>query len=147
MNALLHSPAEIARQMLVDGGLAQDTQLGDWQIWSTNEHDSPDRSITVYDTTGTEDGRVMVTGELQDHFGLQFRIRTDVHPVGALKAKLLRDFISESIRDKWVTVDDQAYVVHSLNRIGNILYLGADAPNSKRRLFTVNATISLSRLL
>ncbi len=140
-----NSPAEIARQLLVDLGIgvAPATPPSDWMAYDSSEPSIPDNCLTIYDTAGSSDGRYMHDGELRYHYGLQFRIRSKDHPTGWVKADALRTALSQ-VYVQHVTIGSTNYVVHAITKIGEILVLGKDAPNSKRSLFTVNTTIAFS---
>lgn len=147
---LLHSPAEIVQQMMIDDAVGSDPEVepvGDWPVSSTTEPDEPDQSITVYDTTGLDDGRGQTDGGLWSHFGLQFRVRASTHRSdGFPKVESIRQYLS-GVLTRQVTMTDgtATYVVNAITRIGQTIYLGTDPTSSKRKSFTVNAMVSLLR--
>lgn len=142
---LLHSPADVVRQLLVDLGLGIDyaDDRTDWALFASGEPDLPDNCITVYDTTGLDEGREMVSGERQEHHGLQIRVRSKTQAVGFAKARDISVALDEDVYQETVAVDGDSYLVWAVRRTGDPLFLGKDAPNSKRNLFTINATVSL----
>lgn len=144
---LLHSPAQVVQQMMIDLGDGTDGSLNNaWPVFATVEPDDPDNCITVYDTQGTDDGRTMVDGKASVHHGIQVRVRAYDHPTGYVKAKTVRnDF--ETVLNRQVSLDSQLYLVECITKIGDVLPLGQDAPNSKRRAFTLNVTTPITRLL
>lgn len=141
---LTHSPAQIVRQLLIDLGLG--TASGDWPVFYAMEPNAPDNVLTVFDTTGTDDGRSMVTGELFGHDGFQVRVRAKDHATGWLKADAIQTDFAESVSLRQVTVDSSSYLIHAITRIGNVLALGRQTPQSMRSIFTLNATVPLSQL-
>lgn len=144
---ILHSPAQIIQQMMIDLGEGTDGSTnGTWPIFATEEPDDPDNCITVYDTQGTDDGRTMTDGKAGVHHGIQVRVRAYDHPTGYVKIKTIRnDF--ETVLNKQVSLDTQLYLVECVTHIGDVLPLGQDTPTSKRRAFTLNVTTPLTRLL
>lgn len=144
---LLHSPAQIIQQMMIDLDEGTDGSLNNsWPIFATVEPDDPDNCITVYDTQGTDDGRTMTDGRADVHHGIQVRVRAYDHSTGYVKTKTIRnDF--ETVQNKQVSLNLQLYLVECVNKIGDVLPLGQDAPNSKRQVFTLNVVTPITRLL
>ncbi len=150
---LRHSPAEVVRQLLVDEGLCTDhgpalEAAAPWPAYATNEPDNPDDCVTVFDTQGQDDGRVMSDGQLQQHYGVQVRVRSASHgPVGGWrKAREIRTGLSKEVYRQDVTVTDEdgtasRYMVHALTRIGMVLPIGRDKPSSHRDVYTINMTV------
>lgn len=119
---------------------------GVWPCYVGVEPDSPDECITLDDTTGQGDGRDMNGGELNAHMGLQFRFRSLTAKSGWTKAQAVRAWLSEQVFAMTVTIDSSTYRVHCFSKIGQVLKLGTDGPNSKRWLHTLNAMISIRQL-
>jgi hypothetical protein len=143
-NTLTHSPADIIRWLLVSLGLGSDPDEGaPWPVYAAGEPNAPDNVITVYDTAGTDDGRSMIDGEVMGHNGVQIRVRSTTHPVGYAKADAVWTALCEEVYDNTVTIDGVSYLVHSVNKIGDVLALGKEVPASKRSLFTINAVVSV----
>lgn len=142
---LLHSPADVLRQLLVDMSLAVDyvDDRTSWAAFASGEPDLPDDSITIYDTEGREHGRDMPTGERATHDGFQIRVRSRNHKVGYIRARLIAIALDEEVENVQVDVDDNSYLVKAVTRTGGILPIGKDIPGSKRNLFTINGVISL----
>lgn len=141
-----HSPADVVRWLLVLMGLGSAPGGGDWPVFAAGEPDLPDNCITVYDTQGTDDGRSQIDGELFSHEGIQVRVRARTHPEGWVKAHAIREALAKQAYDETVVTGGEAYLVHSINRIGNVIALGKEVPSTKRSLFTINATVSLRHL-
>lgn len=147
MPVLPHSPADVLRQLLVDLGLGSEpAALSLWPVYATSEPSSPDNCLTTYDTTGLTDARLMVTGEAPVHHGFQVRVRSADHQSGWAKANAVRTALAESVYQHTVHVGASAYLVHAVARIGDVLTLGSESPTSKRRLFTLNAVVTLQAL-
>lgn len=143
---LQHSPEDVLRQLLVDKGWANDpddTTTTDWQAFASGEPDLPDNCITLYGTDGVDQGRNHATGERAELHGFQLRVRSKTHPVGAAKIRTIAVGFDEDVYDATVYVDGISYLVHSVKRTGNPLFIGNDAPNSKRKVFTLNCTVTL----
>src|SRR5262245_28835704 len=144
---LVHSPAEVVRQLLIDSGLGGEPG-GEWPVFATNGPDLPDNAITVYDTAGTDDGRSM-DGERWERGGIQVRVRSTTHTVGHPKSKaiaLMMDQLSQQV----VHVDTNAYKIWTIVRTSDVLPLGKEVAGagmpgdiSRRNLFTVNALVNL----
>lgn len=140
---MLHSPADILAQLIVDLGKGTDpTAGGAWPVFVAGEPTAPDNAITVYDTTPQDDGRSMIDGEMLGHFGFQVRVRGTTHSVAYVKAEAVRVALEESVYDRTVHRDGSTYLVHCVAKT-NFLSIGKDVPTSKRSLFTINGLVSL----
>lgn len=138
---LNHSPADIARRVLIREGVGVDPPSTPWPIYASAEPDTPDSVITLYDTEGVSHGRAMPTGELFTHYGIQVKVRAARHEDGWLKADEIRNTMAEVVSLETVTIGSSTYTIQSFNRIGPVLSLGADVPPSRRVAFTINARI------
>lgn len=141
--ALTHSPSQVIQQLLVDLGIGTlPSAGGSWPITASQERDKPDNVITVYDTAGVPDGRTMIDGVMQEHYGFQVKIRGDKHSTGYSKASEIQNAIDTGVQNTSVTVGSSVYAVATISRTGSIIALGTE-PGSTRNLFTINATVSM----
>lgn len=145
--SLDHSPAEVMRHALVALGVGTlPTAAGSWPIYGHSEPDTPDNVITLYDTTGVGHGRSHIDGEIQEHQGVQVRIRSDKQDTGYPKAKAIAELLDKSINRLTVTIGAAEYLVHAATRTGDVLSLGKESPTSKRNLFTLNFIVALRQV-
>lgn len=151
-NLLVHSPADIARYAAIQGsqGITPPVPPNvaanlSWPIYATKEPDRPDEVITTYDTTGIDEGRSQPTGEIFSQYGVQWRIRGANQRIARQKAESLRIWLSETLYNSLVTIDGTQYLVQCFSNIGQLLDL-KEIPNTKRRIFTINCTITIRRL-
>lgn len=147
-SSLLHSPADIIRTMLID--LSLGTAPSDsltWPVYVSQEPSLPDNCITVYDTTGTDDGHTQPDGELQERHGIQVRIRSVDHPTGWTKSRAIAVALDEEVYRELVTIGASLYRVHAIARSPGPISLGKQTPDTKRDLFTINATVSVRQLI
>lgn len=151
--ALTNSPADVLRYALIAAGGGSLPSSGNaWPIAAWQESDLPDNFITLYDTSGNIDGRFQNNGAVQEHPGIQIRVRALNPSDGNTKIRDLLDIIDLQIRETLVTCNHPVgtgvsmYLIHNVSRKGTVLSLGKDTPTTKRALFTVNLTISLSQI-
>lgn len=146
---LIHSPAEILSQLLIDLDLGVEPEIpaAAWSVYYGSEPADPDRCITTYDTQGRDGGRMHATGLRDEHPGIQIRIRADTHRVGFAKAKAIAHAIDTGVVSDVVTMDDNTtrYHVWNVTRTGNVLAIGKE-PTSQRAIFTVNVIATIKRL-
>lgn len=145
------SPADIVRHLMINlnlGVLPSTRSSGDptWPIFSDKEPSVPDDCITVKDTTGTSDGRRMVDGFPQAHFGLQVRVRAVDKNAGWRKAVAIRTLLSTSVRMTAVAIGSDTYNVAAVTHMGQVIPLGDETPQSKRKVFTLNMTAAITQL-
>lgn len=146
---LNHSPAHIVSKLLIQLGLTTlpvTGTVGVWPVHVSNEPNVPDNCVTIYDTVGQPDGRSMIDGELDQHFGFQVRVRSDNFPDGWAKAYAIQRALAELITNLVVHINDSDYLVHCISKIGIIIHFGKEVPSNKRDLFTINALVSLARI-
>ena len=141
-----HSPAEVLRSALIDLGLATDPSSNtDWPAYFSSEPDKPDSVITVYDTTGFDLGRQQIDGHREESHGVQIRFRSTAHRFGFRKARAVAIALDESVYDTRVVLGTSVYRVQSVVRSSGPLVLGRESPQSNRRLFTVNALVTVNQ--
>ena len=143
-----HPASMVLRSTLVHFSLATDpssSPVGVWPCYVSNEPNTPDNCITIYDTAFTDDGRVNIDGELQYHEGLQIRVRSVDYLTGWQKMDAIRTAISMSVSYLVVAVEGENYLVICYAKIGNILPIGTEQ-TSKRQLFTLNLVSSVTKL-
>ena len=146
---LTHSPGDVVRWLMVSLGLGADptvTPYGSWPVFQAVEPSGlnvPDNCLTVYDTAGRDGGREQVQGERSEHHGIQVRVRSATHNVGYTKARALAVAFDQTVYQNNVTISSQRYLVHCLTRTSDVLYIGFEAPTSKRTIFTINAVAAL----
>lgn len=146
--SLSHSPAQIIARLLATLGVGvTGGTVGDWPIYVSDEPNSPDNAITLYDTSGQNDGRSMIDGEVQEHPGVEVRIRSSTHEIGFAKAAVIAEILAMTIYQNTVVISTNQYLVHSITRKGTINYLGRENPTSKRQLFTINCLAAIRKLV
>jgi hypothetical protein len=148
---LLYSPADVIRQMFIDLQQGSDPAGNTaWPVYAADEPSTPDNVITVYDTDGRDDGRTMPDGERQEHHGFQVRVRADDHPTGYAKARAIAVALDQSVTQRSVNLaggqGTHGYVVWSVSRTSDVLALGKEAPDSRRKLFTVNGVAHIRQV-
>ena len=155
-NTLEHSPARILAWLLIQLGLGTDPDDdGLWPVFYSREPDRPDNCITVYTTRGTDDGRTMIDGKIQNHEGFQVRVRGSTDEVAYRKIDAIQTTLAQASTyqetvhvygDGEDTGLQSSYSVHAITRIGDPLFIGSDTPTSKRVVYTLNATTVIDQL-
>jgi hypothetical protein len=142
-----HSPAEILQQLMKVAQAAGNVGDPTFQIYATLEPDLNDDTVTIYDTDGMSDGRSMIDGELWNHWGLQFRVRSSRHATTWTKANAIRNWLSTGINMAVVLLGGSSYLVWCVTNIGQIIPLGKNVPQTKRSLCTINARTPIQELV
>jgi len=141
--SLTHSPSAILRQLLVDLSLGTDpADEGIWPVYQGREPDTPDKTITTYDTEGVQDGRTMVGGRVYEHHGSQIRVRAANEPTAFEKAREIAVDLDEGEYYVAVTISTSTYLVQSISRVSGPLSIGKE-PNSQRNLITINVKMAI----
>lgn len=145
--ALVHSPADVLLQAMIDLALVVDPSLplADWQGFSGEQPTAPDNCVTVYDTQGRDLARRGIGGQRAEHHGVQIRVRSVDHETGYLKARALAVALDadSNVLNRAVHLGGHVYNVQSFCRTGDVIAVGKDTPTSKLSIFTINAVVPI----
>lgn len=136
------TPADLLYTMLIGQSV-----LGDYPAFVSFLPDQPDKAVCIYDTPGTNDGRLMTTGERIEHPGVQIFVRSLEYLEGHQKAQSLATLL-DGLKNISIAVSpDETYSLRNVTRSGTINWIGIEIVNDKRRhQFTINAVLTLTRL-
>lgn len=138
----MSSPAVIIREMLIDLGLVSES--GGWPAYVSFLPEGPDSAIGIFDTAGIMDGRLMEDGTQIVHPGIQIQVRGLYYPATRQKIDELAEELDKVNRREVGLSSSEYWLVLDVLRIGDILPLGIQEENGKRRhYFTLNAVLSL----
>lgn len=144
---LEYSTADIIRYLLFDLGLGTDpTLLGNWPVQVSNEPDSPDNLIVVFDTAGVSSGRIQRSGEVVEQRGFMIQVRGTDHQTAWIKAEAIRSAIEEDVHNTLVQVESTTFIVYVINRHSGPIFLGRE-PGTNRVLFTINAVAAINNCM
>lgn len=144
-----HAPAQIAIAFLRLKGVVSDPEdEADWPCYYDLEPDKPDNCVTVFGEEGQLQGRIQISGEVLLRPTFQVRVRCAPHQIaeGYRKAAACARAFDRESRRVYVPMGEDTYLVHSISRMSDVWSLGAEGTASRRRIFVVNASMSL-RLL
>lgn len=144
MTPLAHSPADIVSRAIIANGGGSDPGPpdADWPVNVSKEADMPDNALTVYNTTGMDDGRSNPDAERMQHYGIQVRVRATSHPAASAKAYAIAILLDE-VYTQTIDIGSSSYLLHSVNRVGPPVDVGKETPTSKRSIYTINALAAL----
>ena len=153
MTTTTHPPAMLLKQLLINNSLGVDGEKikksdidSDWPIYVSHEPDGKeikDDIITIYDTAGAKDGRLM-EGPIVQHPGNQVRVRSRSYTEGWARARLIFNLFETVVRTP-VIVESIAYNIQNISLSSSILPLGIPKDDTKRRdLFTLNALLTIN---
>lgn len=154
--SLSDSPSAVIAQLMIDQGQASDPLLpgtaSDWPVSCDGELNNPDNVITITGTESSTFGRVQVTGQLSELWGIQFKIRAIDPQVAWAKANAIAVWMDQAVRMAitMVTHTDLtvgAYRVGAITRKGGALFLGRGEPTAtKRTHYTINAITDIIQI-
>ena len=146
---LTSPPSIIIRDLLIANSLGSSRSSDDpepWPIGVSHEPDSKqeqDDIVTLYDTGGANDGRIMKTGERVQHETVQVRIRSKKYLTGYAQIKIISDFFDQLLRES-IIVDSVNYLIQNISRSSPILPLGTEKGSKRRQLFTLNIAVTIN---
>lgn len=148
-----YSPSDIVVEMLIQAGQlsrqsATGQTSGSWPGFAGGEPDSPDNTVTIYDTTGSWNIREFVGSKNIGPSGLQIRVRANTHRVAWNKAQELYEYL-EQVYNRGVSIgtspDSDYAVIGSFCQFGDILSIGKESPQSKRSIVTLNLQVDFNQ--
>jgi hypothetical protein len=144
--SLTHSPADVVRRLVIALGLGNDPPTEPWPVYVGGEPTVPEDVITVYDMLGVNHGREMIGGERQEHHGVMLRFRGREYRATYAKARAVAVALDGDVYLESVAIDASTYRIHCVNRRGDVLALNKESFETKRSLFTINATVMVRQV-
>jgi len=143
-----HSPAYILAWYLIFdlASMTLPSASSDWPLFVNSLPDKKtigDDAGAIYDTAGTLDGRVINTGEVIEHYGIQVKIRARDYQTGWQKIRNIAASFS-TVQNMVVNIGDDDYRVWNISRTSPIVNLGVD--ERKRFQFTVNFLTTMNEV-
>ena len=140
-----HPVDQVIVQALVDNTLGTLPSADDtWPIFYDHLPDSPDDAVLVSPTESVIQSKSMIDGELQERLGVQILVRGDKGAESFNKTQALAINLDQLVRQT-VTIDTTDYLIHSFRRTSGILKLGPDKEDGRRKLFSFNGTVSVTK--
>lgn len=141
---LSHSVEQIIQYLLDDLSLGTLPSEDDsWPVFRANLPDAPDSLIAVLRTASDIKGRLHYDGTVVEHYGVQITVRGVTDTAGATKAQSIVESFAGTVKNTDVTIGSNVYRVHTIKRINGPLSIGNESPESKRKIFTINITVSM----
>ncbi len=139
----MRSPAHILFHYFFNNAF---DEVRGFELFTSFFPDAPDDGMTFFDTAGTQDGRLMETGEKITHPGIQIQIRCGDYT----RIWQLANFVAttlDAVKKVSVVIDGgEVYVLHNVSRKGDINPVGIETVGERRRyLFTINMTVTLAQ--
>lgn len=156
LGQLNDSPADIVAQLLIDIGLADDpdqpgTASLEWPVSVDSELATPDDALFVSNTDPLQSGRVQLTGQMSELYGVQIKIRAADPQVAFKKANEVAVAIDQQIYHRTTTVPPSSkstggsYFVGAITRKSGPLALGREGSATKRSLYTINTVVDINQ--
>jgi len=137
------SPAVLIASLLVQVGnlMSLPSSKEEWPMYVAHLPDLKANSGVIYDTAGLLDGRLMKTGEVIEHYGLEIHIRSNKYDTGFSKINELANAL-DLVHNITVDVDsDLGFQIVSVNKMTPATYAGLD--EERRFNFTTNYCASI----
>lgn len=139
--ALTHPPSRIVHQLLLDQALGTDpADDAAWPIFYGLLPESPDNALATFDTSGVSAGKEMIGGRVVEGHGIQILARGLGSPWAKLQAIATT---LDGLTRVSVTLESSTYSIQAFARRSNVMDLGMEDDASRRRLCSVNFTVTL----
>jgi len=148
--ALGSSPAFILSEYIINeiSALTNPDNNGEWPLYTNYMPDGDDVEsdcAAMYDTAGILNGRLMRTGEVIKHPGLQLRLRSLGGEIGYAKIEGVALSL-DSIAGETLVVSGSTFKILNMRRTTEIIPLGLERGTKRRFLFTVNYLVTLKKV-
>lgn len=140
---MIDSPAAILQDFLILNNVFGDPAGSGppaWPIYVNNLPDRagvPDNVVGIFDTEGVKDGRIMRTGEIIKHYGVQIRVRSIKNTDGWTKVEAAGAILS-TLMQQLASCNGNTYLIWNISQTSPNLYLGLEEGTKRRSLFSIN---------
>lgn len=146
-------PSTLFTQILQEENLASTDPAADWfpfLAFLPEGTPAKDRAISVTDYSGLPDGRILRTGEVIEHPGIQIRVRSRRYEEGYSKIKAIQTTMDAILRRLVQIKDDkgdvlETWLVVSASRTSGIMPMGYD-PKGKTYHLSINYTVTVEQI-
>lgn len=136
-------PTIVVSNLLVANGYGVFKSLtSDWGIFISEQPDSPDQCITIYDSSGSNLGKGM-SGDTLIRPGIQIRIRSKTYPDGIRKIGVINSYLDNISRSPIYSGPSVIGYVQNITRLQDFLPLGRD--QVRRFMFSCNYILTIVR--
>lgn len=118
---------------------------GDWPLYISHLPDDSDSAGAIYNTTPYKDGRRMVDGARLQHYGIQITIRSETEEEGWDKCNVISGQL-DTVHNAETIFEGTTYQIHNVSMTGGINSLGDEIGTKRRKMFTMNFLVSLTKL-
>lgn len=140
------APSDMIRSYLIGVGAGSPIEvknMGTWPIYTNARPDGvgvPDNVISIFDTNGRKQGRIMSSGRTIIHPGIQIVVRASESDDSFSHSYYIAELLDQ-IQMTTVTVNSVVVVLNAFTR-GPILTMGKEPGNRQRTLFSQNGTLA-----
>jgi len=144
----LDSVSKIVQDLLVVRTLGTIPNVaGTWPVYRANQPDVPDDMIAVFESQGVRQGRHMIGGAYKERAAFQVMVRSNNYDTGDKKAADIAIDLIESLPVIYIlttAVTLNQYRIDSISKASGPIPLGKETTVSKRYLFSINFTMSIT---
>ena len=145
---LTYSPAAVIAYYLINtlSNVEEPNASPTWPLYISSLPDGSNienNAGCVYDTTGLLDGRIMRTGEVIEHHGIQIKIRAIAYQTGWQKIRETVAYLQKLLNEA-LSMGGSHFVILNMSRVSPIACIGTD--EKRRFLFTVNFLATIREL-
>lgn len=148
VEVLAKSPAFVLSSYIIEElELMTDPVDGDdWPLFSSHLPDGINSCGCMYDTTGIRDGRIMSTGEMVEHHGIQLTIRAAEYEAGRAKAEEIALALDATYNGSISIESGVDFELQNVKRMSSVVALGLEIDSKRNYLFTVDFLVTLRQV-
>ena len=140
------SPASLLAVYLTGlGHVTSPSSAQDWPLYISNLPDTPDNAAVIFNSTPIKDAKLMQTGNVIHHYGVEILLRCVNDEDGWDKCNILAGEL-DILRNVFVSINDSTYKIHNVTRLGGVNSLGSESDSRRRNMFSMNFTVSITNV-
>ena len=148
--ALEISPALILSEYIINtlGLMTNPTASGLWPLYTSYLPDSDDVESNAGAIIGKEgflDGRLMKTGEVINHPGLQLKIRSLTNEIGYVKIESIGLGLDQ-VAGNNIIIDGSTFEILNIKKVTDIISLGLEEGTNRKYISTIDFLMTLKKI-
>lgn len=131
----------VAQYLIATGVVSKPGNNQAWPCYVNRQPTTPNDLVTVYDTAGKMDGRMMRSGKVSEFPGILVRLRAVSYDSGELMGMRIIQKLDAALAAVVIVTGGKQYKLDSIQRTTNLIPLGPEEGGS-REIFTTNGLAS-----
>jgi hypothetical protein len=136
--------AHVIKQLLIDLNIIQTDNTKNWFTtiaYMPDNTSAPDNIVTITDTEGQKDGRIMYSGETIIHPACQIRTRATDYLTGYAKIRQIQQEL-DKVHNYTTQINNNTITIQTLTQQSTIMPMGIE-PQGRRYHWSINYSATI----